>query len=96
MHYFFSFLKSLGTIIFAGIFASVCLAAVAYFQWVGFFGTILLFGGPGMVILYRREQRRHGLGDSAEVEDKIGYERMKSGVEYFEKIWRREKKDDAQ
>lgn len=96
MHYFVSFLTSLGTIIFVGLFASICLVAVVYFQWIGFIGSILIFGGPGIAILYRREKRRHGLGESMEVEDKIGYERMKSGVDYFEKIWRREKKDDSQ
>ena len=95
MHYFVSFLTSLGTIIFVGLFAFVCLVAVVYFQWIGFFGVILVFGGPGIAILYRREKRR-GYGGSMEVEDKIGYERMKSGVDYFEKIWGREKKDEAQ
>ena len=96
MHYFLSFLTSLGTVIFAAVFAMVCMVAVVYLQWIGFFGSILLFAGPGMLILYRREKRRHGLSDSMEVEDKLGYDRMKSGVDYFEKIWRRDKKDEAQ
>lgn len=95
MHYFLSFLTSLGTIIFSALFAMVCLVSVVYFQWIGFFGSILLFAGPGMLILYRREKRR-GHSGSMEVEDKIGYERMKSGVDYFERIWRREKKDEEQ
>jgi hypothetical protein len=94
MHYLVSFLTSMATMVFVGFFTLVCFAAVAYFHWIGFFGSILVVGGPGVAILYRREQRRHGRSESMEVEDKIGYERMKSGVDYFEKIWRREKKDD--
>jgi hypothetical protein len=96
MHYLLSFLTSMTTIVFVGLFTLVCFAAVVYLQWVGFVGAILVFGSPGMVILYGREKRRHGRNESMEVEDKIGYQRMKSGVDYFEKIWRREKKNDEE
>jgi hypothetical protein len=79
-------------IILVGLSGTICLGAVAYFGWIGFIGVILLFVGPGAIVLYRRERSR---APNSEFDDKLGSARMNKALGELVEDMKKRKEDES-
>jgi len=71
------FFSILGIVILSGMSGTIALATIAYYGWVGFWGTIIGLSLPGIIIIRRRE-KIHG-----EFDDKLGWEKMEAALDSY-------------